>query len=103
MGSLGRFKWKVGLRACWREGGSEVGWVGGRRRGGGVGDRGRVKVAITGTTPNCPNFGRVCANGKAVKGLETGWQIPISFEVRHIKGCHLDGGKRESLGNPHSG
>lgn len=54
-----------------------------------------MKVAITGTTPNCPNFGRVCANGKAVKGLETGWQIPISFKVRHVKGCHLDGG------NPH--
>lgn len=63
----------------------------------------RVKVPIAGTTPNCPNLGRACANRGAVKEQETGWQICISFKVRHAKGCHLDGGKRGSLGNPDSG
>lgn len=48
-------------------------------------------------------FGQGRANRGAVKEQETGWQICISFKVRHAKGCHMDGGKRGSLGNPHSG
>lgn len=68
-----------------------------------VGGEGRVKVPIAGTTPNCPNLGRACANRGAVKGQETRWQICISFKVKHVKGCHLVGGERGSLCNPHSG